>query len=91
MGINVSPDIPDIEYITSKLVTLCQIPSPSGDTKEAVEWVKAEFEQLGYKPILTNKGALLVTIPGRAETNRHCRPTWIRWARWSSRRKATAG
>lgn len=70
MSINITPsNVPDIEYITEKLVTLCKIPSPSGDTKEAVEWVKAQFEQLGYKPIVTNKGALLVTIPGKKEGN----------------------
>ena len=64
MSINMAPDIPDIEYVTDRLVTLCRIPSPSGDTREAVEWVKREFEALGYRPVLTNKGGLLVTLPG---------------------------
>ena len=65
MGINMTPNsIPDIEYMTDKLVTLCKIPSPSGDTKEAVDWVKVQFEELGYKAVVTNKGGLLVTIPG---------------------------
>jgi putative aminopeptidase FrvX len=61
--------IPDIEYITDKLVTLCKIPSPSGDTKEAIDWIKAEFEALGYEPKVNNKGGLLVTIPGVKEGN----------------------
>lgn len=66
MGINLCPNnIPDVEYITEKLVALCKIPSPSGDTWEAVEWVKAEFSNLGYQPQVNNKGALTVTIPGR--------------------------
>lgn len=68
MGINMTPDnIPDIEYMTDKLVTLCKIPSPTGDTREAVEWIKAQFEGLGYKPVITNKGGLLVSIPGKKQ------------------------
>lgn len=68
MGVNIAPDnIPDIEYMTDRLVTLCKIPSPTGDTKEAVEWTKAQFEELGYPAVVTNKGGLLVTIPGAKE------------------------
>lgn len=68
MGINMTPNnIPDIEFMTEKLVTLCKIPSPTGDTREAVEWIKAEFESLGYSAKMTNKGGLLVTIPGGKE------------------------
>jgi len=61
--------IPDIEYITDRLVTLCKTPSPSGDTKEVIDWLKAEFEALGYEPKINNKGGLLVTIPGAKEGN----------------------
>jgi len=65
MGINVTPNnIPDIEYMTDRLATLCRIPSPSGDTQDAVEWIKGQFEELGYKPVITHKGGLLVTVPG---------------------------
>jgi putative aminopeptidase FrvX len=57
-------NIPDIEYMTDRLATLCRIPSPSGDTQDAVDWIKGQFEELGYKPVITNKGGLLVTVPG---------------------------
>jgi len=60
-------NIPDIEYMTEKLTTLCKIPSPTGDTAEAIDWIKGEVEQLGYEATVTNKGGLLVTIPGKKE------------------------
>lgn len=65
-GIKMNVDnVPDIEYMTEKLVTLARIPSVTGDTVEAIEWVKKEFANLGYEARLTNKGGLMVTIPGR--------------------------
>ena len=63
MGVNVSnntPNVPDIEFMTDKLLALCRIPSPSGDTEEAILWTKAQFEELGYTATVTNKGGLLV-------------------------------
>ena len=70
MDANALPDkFPSIEYITDKLVTLCKIPSPSGDTREAIEWVRAEFEKMGYRSLVSNKGSLLVTIPGKKGGN----------------------
>ena len=51
-------DIPDIEYMTDRLLTLCRTPSPSGDTEEAVLWTKAQFEEIGYTASITNKGGL---------------------------------
>jgi len=68
LGVNVSnniPNVPDIEFMTDKLLALCRIPSPSGDTEEAILWTKAQFEELGYTATVTNKGGLLVTVPGR--------------------------
>ncbi len=70
MGINLNPDnVPDIEYITEKIVDLCKIPSPSGDTREAVAYVNAELVKLGYDPVITNKGGLILSIPGEAQGN----------------------
>jgi putative aminopeptidase FrvX len=59
--------VPDIEYMTEKLVSLCNIPSPSGDTREAIEWIKSEFQRLGFLGRVTNKGALIVTMVGRKD------------------------
>lgn len=56
--------LPDLEYMTEKLVELCKIPSPSGDTADAINWCKAEFESLGLSPAVNHKGGLLVSIPG---------------------------
>ena len=36
------------EYATEKAVSLLAIDSPTGYTKAAAEWVKAEFAALGY-------------------------------------------
>lgn len=65
-------NIPDIEYMTDRLAALCRIPSPSGDTDEAVAWAKAQFEELGYQGEVTNKGGLLVTVPGRLPGMERC-------------------
>jgi putative aminopeptidase FrvX len=65
-------DIPDVEFMTDRLLTLCRIPSPTGDTEEAISWTKAEFEGLGYNAIVNNKGGLLVTIPGRLQGMERC-------------------
>lgn len=56
--------VPDIEYITEKLVDLLNIPSVSGNTDKAIDWLKKQFADIGYEGCVNNKGALLVTIPG---------------------------
>lgn len=55
---------PDVTYMTELLVNLCHIPSPSGNTGKAIAWLEQEFRRLGLDPRTTNKGALIVTIPG---------------------------
>lgn len=60
--------VPDIEFITEKLIELVNIPSVTGDTSEAIMWVKNEFEKLGIdglRTTITNKGGLLVGIRGK--------------------------
>lgn len=52
-----------------KLETLLNIPSPSGDTEEAVSFVENEFKTLGIKTERTNKGALIATINGEDDEN----------------------
>ena len=56
--------VPDMEYITKELVDLLNIPSVTGNTRKAVDWLKDEFESIGYKASKTNKGGLLIQIPG---------------------------
>ena len=51
-------------YATEKAVSLLAIDSPTGYTKAAAEWVKAEFSALGYPAELTVKGGVLVDLGG---------------------------
>jgi len=59
----------DSKNITNLLVDLLAINSPSGDTVEAVEYVKTYFEKLGLTTKLTTKGALVATLKGKDEEN----------------------
>lgn len=51
----------------NKLEELLNIPSPTGDTEEAVAFVEKEFKALKVPTERTNKGALLATIKGESE------------------------
>ena len=51
-------------YATEKAVSLLAIDSPTGYTKAAAEWVRAEFAALGYSAELTVKGGVLVDLGG---------------------------
>lgn len=53
-----------VDYIVDSVINLARIPSPSGMTEEAINYVKKEFESLGIEAKLTNKGALIASIPG---------------------------
>ena len=44
------------EYATQKAVELLNIDSPTGFTQKATDWVKSQFESLGYKATYTVKG-----------------------------------
>lgn len=54
----------EINQLTEKLVKLLNIPSPSGNTKEAISFVENEFKNLGLKTYKNNKGALIATLEG---------------------------
>lgn len=60
----------DKNYISENLVKLLEIPSPTGKTFKAIEFVKSEFENLGISTYITNKGALVATIKGEID-DRH--------------------
>lgn len=52
------------EFATAKAAELLAIDSPTGFTARAAEWVKNEFESLGFSAEMTNKGGVLVTLGG---------------------------
>ena len=56
-------------YAVEKAVELLAIDSPTGFTKVAADWVKAEFEALGFSARLTNKGGVLVDLGGADAEN----------------------
>ncbi len=51
-----------IEYILEQTKAVLAIDSPSGYTKEAVEYVCQAYRELGYKPQVTVKGGVLVEL-----------------------------
>ncbi len=53
------------DFIVDKTVELLNIDSPTGYTKEAADWVKKEFEALGFKTTVTNKGGVIVDLGGK--------------------------
>jgi putative aminopeptidase FrvX len=58
----------DIPYLLERLLALVRTPSPTGYTADAIAWVAREFEALGLQGEVTNKGALLVRLPGLSDT-----------------------
>ena len=57
------------DFIVKKTEELLNIDSPTGYTKEAADWVKKEFEALGFKATLTNKGGVIVDLTGKDKKN----------------------
>ncbi|GFN34364.1 M42 family metallopeptidase [Tepidimicrobium xylanilyticum] len=55
----------DMNYVVDTLVSLLNIPSPSGNTKKAIEFVERELNSLGIATRKTEKGALIATILGK--------------------------
>lgn len=54
-----------MNYVLDNLEKLLKIPSPTGNTEKAVQFVREMFEELGLKTKRTNKGALIATIEGK--------------------------
>jgi len=52
------------DYSVEKALELLKIDSPTGMTAGAAKWVKAQFEAMGYKAELTNKGAVMIDLGG---------------------------
>ncbi len=60
----------NVDLIVEFLVGLLNTPSPTGYTAEAADYTRRAFESLalpGLTVSLTRKGALLATLPGRAD------------------------
>lgn len=58
-----------IDYMIEQTKKILAIDSPSGYTKNAADYVVREYEALGYKPVVTTKGGVLVEIGGQDEKN----------------------
>lgn len=56
-----------MDYIMEMTEKLLAIPSPSGYTHRAADFLKKELEALGYQPVLTRKGAVLVQLCSGAD------------------------
>jgi putative aminopeptidase FrvX len=56
-----------IDYIIKTIETLVNIPSPSGFTKEVMEFVKMEAEGFGYACEYSQKGGLIISVEGKSK------------------------
>lgn len=56
--------------ILSNLENLVNINSPSGYTREAIDYLVKTIEPLGYESEITPKGNLIVTVPGESKDAR---------------------
>ncbi len=54
-----------VEYCVDKAKSILNVDSPVGYTKNAVDFVMGEYEKLGYRPIKTEKGGVLVDLGGK--------------------------
>ena len=60
----------NMDYVTEKMVKILKTPSPSGNTKEVMEIIKKEFDEMNIDNYITSKGALVATIKGKND-NKH--------------------
>ena len=54
----------DMAYLKQMLISLLNIPSPSGYTDEIVHFVGQELQQLGIAYNVTRRGAIRATFRG---------------------------
>lgn len=54
----------DVDRAVSHIQALCAIPSPSGFTARISEALMRRFTEMGYAPVQTRKGAVLVDLGG---------------------------
>lgn len=53
-----------LDFIVDEVVTLCHIPSPTGYTWQATEYVLHKLQDFGYQPELSHKGSVLCHLGG---------------------------
>lgn len=51
-----------ISYILEQTKNVLAIDSPTGFTARAAEYVMSQYRSMGYQPVLTNKGGILVCV-----------------------------
>jgi putative aminopeptidase FrvX len=56
-----------MDYIIKTIESLVNIPSPSGYTKEIMEFVRKEAEGYGYPCEFNQKGGLIISVPGKGD------------------------
>jgi putative aminopeptidase FrvX len=54
-----------MDYIIKTIEELVNIPSPSGYTKEIMEFVRSEVESYGYPCEFNQKGGLIISVAGK--------------------------
>jgi putative aminopeptidase FrvX len=59
----------DTQYLKDQLVNLLEIPSPTGFTDQAIEFIKGSLVNLGLNPISTLKGGLAAELKGESATS----------------------
>ncbi len=58
-----------VDYILEETKKILAIDSPTGFTGRAADYVMEEYERLGYSPVKTEKGGILVELGGREKEN----------------------
>lgn len=61
-----------LNYIMEQTEKLLSIDSPSGYTKEVTRYLTEEFQRLGYEPVYTVKGGVLVDLGGNSSSDGVC-------------------
>jgi len=56
-----------LDYAIDNIVQLCKIPSPSGFTKMATDYLIKEFKKLGFNPTSSRKNSIIVDIGGKGK------------------------
>ncbi len=58
-----------VDYMVDQTVSVLDIDSPTGFTSNAAKHIMEEYEKLGYHPVLTTKGGVLVDLGGKESDN----------------------